>query len=79
MLNSLAGEAIRRGVQILAPGGRFIELGKRDVHADAALGLAALKMSGSFAVVDLDLNMKLRPQRYGRLLTEILGHVAEAG
>ncbi|MCB0939937.1 MAG: type I polyketide synthase [Mycobacterium sp.] len=77
VLNSLAGEAIRRGVQILAPGGRFIELGKRDVHADAALGLAALKMSGSFAVVDLDLNMKLRPQRYGRLLTEILGHVAE--
>ena len=31
VLNSLAGEAIRRGVAILAPGGRFIELGKRDV------------------------------------------------
>ena len=29
ILNSLSGEAIRRGVQILAPGGRFIELGKR--------------------------------------------------
>ena len=77
VLNSLAGEAIRRGVAILAPGGRFIELGKRDVHADAALGLAALAKSGSFAVVDLDLNMKLQPARYGRLLGEILQHVIE--
>jgi phthiocerol/phenolphthiocerol synthesis type-I polyketide synthase C len=45
VLNSLAGEAIRRGVEILAPGGRFVELGKRDVYADAQLGLASLAKS----------------------------------
>ena len=66
VLNSLAGEAIRRGVEILAPGGRFIELGKRDVYADAQLGLASLAKSGSFAVVDLDLNLRLQPRRYRR-------------
>ena len=62
VLNSLAGEAIRRGVEILAPGGRFIELGKKDVYADAQLGLAALAKSASFAVVDLDLNLRLQPR-----------------
>ena len=49
-----------RGVQILAPGGRFVELGKKDVYADAALGLAALASSASFSVVDLDLNLRLQ-------------------
>ncbi|KAA1251689.1 type I polyketide synthase [Mycobacterium simiae] len=77
ILNSLAGEAIARGVQILAPGGRFIELGKKDVYADANLGLAALAKSASFAVVDLDLNLKLQPAKYRQLLQHILGHVAE--
>ena len=77
VLNSLAGDAIQRGVQILAPGGRFIELGKKDVHADANLGLAALAKSASFAVVDLDLNLKLQPAKYRQLLQHILGHVAD--
>ncbi|MGO9030769.1 SDR family NAD(P)-dependent oxidoreductase, partial [Mycobacterium sp.] len=76
ILNSLPGEAIQRGLQILAPGGRFIELGKKDVYADANLGLAALAKSASFAVVDLDLNLKLRPARYRELLQHILGRVA---
>ncbi len=77
ILNSLPGEAIRRGVQILAPGGRFIELGKKDVYANAALGLAALAKSASFSVVDLDLNLRLQPNRYRRLLQEILAHAAD--
>ena len=77
ILNSLPGEAIRRGVQILAPGGRFIELGKKDVYADATLGLAALAKSATFAVVDLDLNLRLQPERYRRLLQQILEHVAD--
>jgi phthiocerol/phenolphthiocerol synthesis type-I polyketide synthase C len=77
ILNSLAGEAIRRGVEILAPGGRFVELGKRDVHADAQLGLASLAKSATFAVVDLALNLRLQPQRYRRLLREILEHVVD--
>ena len=75
ILNSLSGEAIRRGVEILAAGGRFVELGKKDVYANAQLGLASLAKSASFAVVDLDLNLRLQPQRYGRLLQDILGRV----
>ncbi|SPM30394.1 polyketide synthase, partial [Mycobacterium terramassiliense] len=77
IINSLPGEAIRRGVKLLAPGGRFIELGKKDVYADASLGLAGLAKSASFAVVDLDLNLKRQPTRYRRMLQDILQHVAD--
>ncbi|MGH3635055.1 MAG: SDR family NAD(P)-dependent oxidoreductase, partial [Mycobacterium sp.] len=76
VLNSLPGEPITRSVQILAPGGRFVELGKKDVYADAALGLRALAKSASFCVVDLDLNLRLQPQRYRQMLIEILAHAA---
>ena len=79
ILNSLPGEAIQCGLQILAPGGRFIELGKKDVYADANLGMAALAKSASFSVVDLDLNLKLQPERYRQLLLHILQHVSDGG
>jgi phthiocerol/phenolphthiocerol synthesis type-I polyketide synthase C len=77
ILNSLSGEAIGAGLKILAPGGRFIELGKKDVYADASLSLRALAGSASFAVVDLDLNLRLQPQRYGRLLQHIVRHIVD--
>src|SRR5690242_14735254 len=31
VLNSLAGEFIERSFAVLAPGGRFVEIGKRDI------------------------------------------------
>jgi phthiocerol/phenolphthiocerol synthesis type-I polyketide synthase C len=77
VLNPLPGEAIRCGVKILAAGGRFVELGKADSYADSSLGLAALAKSASFSVVDLELNMRLRPQRYRQLLQDILRHIAD--
>ncbi|MBS1696770.1 MAG: SDR family oxidoreductase, partial [Actinobacteria bacterium] len=76
VLNSLAGEAISAGVEVLAPGGRFVELGKKDVHGDGRLVLSGLARSASFAVVDLDLNLRLHPARYRRQLEQILGHAA---
>ena len=51
-----------RGARSWLPGGRFVELGKKDVYADASLGLRALAGSASFAVVDLDLNLRLQPR-----------------
>lgn len=34
VLNSLPGEAIRTGIRLLAPGGRFIQLGRIDASVD---------------------------------------------
>ena len=39
VLNSLAGKAIAKGIACLAPYGRFLELGKRDIYQNSKLGL----------------------------------------
>lgn len=72
ILNSLGAESIDGGIEMLAPGGRFVELGGRGVYAGAQLSLGALAKGVSFAVVDLDLQLRLHARRYRALLREIL-------
>lgn len=72
IINSLAGQAIAAGMEILAPGGRFVELGRADVYADGVLHLGALARSGSFAVVDMDMNLRRQPWHYRQMLDDIL-------
>jgi NADPH:quinone reductase-like Zn-dependent oxidoreductase len=53
VLNSLSGELIDRGLEVLAPYGRFVELGKRDIYEDRQVGLRVFRKNISFHVVDL--------------------------
>ena len=53
VLNSLAGEFIPASLGLLRPQGRFIEIGKRDLLADTALGLAPFLRNLTFAAFDL--------------------------
>ncbi|MEV0503966.1 SDR family NAD(P)-dependent oxidoreductase, partial [Streptomyces spectabilis] len=53
VLNSLAGEPMRRSLELLRPGGRFVELGKRDFLADTPLPLAAFAHNLAFFGMDL--------------------------
>ena len=39
VLNSVTGAAQRAGLELLAFGGRFVEIGKRDIYGDTRLGL----------------------------------------
>ena len=71
VLNSLSGPMIGKGIACLAPHGRFIELGKRDVYDDTALGLKALKANISLHVVDVAALIVDRPQLAARLLGEV--------
>ncbi len=68
ILNSLPGEAIARGIEALAVGGRFLEIGKRDIYADAALSLYAFRNNIAFFGIDLDQLFKQQPARMGELL-----------
>lgn len=68
ILNSLPGEAIPRGIEALAVGGRFLEIGKRDIYGDAALGLYAFRNNIAFFGIDLDQLFKQQPRRMGELL-----------
>jgi NADPH:quinone reductase-like Zn-dependent oxidoreductase/SAM-dependent methyltransferase/NADP-dependent 3-hydroxy acid dehydrogenase YdfG/acyl carrier protein len=53
VLNSLAGEALTRGLGIVRDNGRFVELGKRDILADNPLPMAAFERNISFISVDI--------------------------
>jgi acyl transferase domain-containing protein/Zn-dependent alcohol dehydrogenase/acyl carrier protein len=70
VVNSLAGEAVARGLEILRPGGRFIELGKRDLLEGGQIPLRCLEDSRSFFLVDLGRLAEKRADMCGRLLRE---------
>jgi len=73
VLNTLAGEAIRRNLAILRPFGRFIELGKRDFYENTSIGLRPFKDNISYYGVDADQILTARPQLAARLFRELMG------
>jgi acyl transferase domain-containing protein/acyl carrier protein len=72
VLNALAGEAIPLAAALLAPNGRFIEIGKRDIFGDSALGLRALRRNGSFFVLDMARMDRDDPQALKEVFAEML-------
>ncbi len=51
VLNSLSGEFIPKGIEILRKNGRFLEIGKKDIFS--AKDVAAIKKGVSYFVIDL--------------------------
>jgi acyl transferase domain-containing protein/acyl carrier protein len=75
VLNSLAGEAISTGIDILRPFGRFLEIGKRDIYRNAPLSLGPFRQNLSYFAIDLDRMIRERPAQVGALLREVMGLV----
>lgn len=73
VLNSLAGEAIRRNLQVLKPFGRFLELGKRDFFENTAIGLRPFKDNISYFGIDADQLLNARPELASKLFGEVMG------
>ncbi len=71
VLNSLAGEAIHKGISILRPYGRFVELGKRDFYANSKLGLSPFRHNIQFFGVDVDTLLVDRPVLARELFEEL--------
>ena len=63
VLNSLTGAAQRAGLELLAFGGRFVEIGKRDIYGDTRLGLFPFRRNLAFYGVDLALMCVSHPER----------------
>jgi acyl transferase domain-containing protein/NADPH:quinone reductase-like Zn-dependent oxidoreductase/SAM-dependent methyltransferase/acyl carrier protein len=61
VLNSLAGDAIAKGLTCLADYGRFLEIGKRDIYANTRVGLLPFRKNLSFIAIDLDRAIRERP------------------
>ncbi|KAF3030660.1 t1pks [Penicillium rubens] len=69
-LNSLSGDALQATFECVAPFGRFIELGKRDITTNSRLEMAHFNKNISFASVDLGIVREKRPQLTKRLLRD---------
>jgi polyketide synthase 5 len=53
VLNSVTGAAQRAGLELLAPSGRFVEIGTRDIYGDTRMGLFPFRRNLAFYGVDL--------------------------
>ncbi|SPM37836.1 multifunctional mycocerosic acid synthase membrane-associated MAS, partial [Mycobacterium numidiamassiliense] len=71
VLNSVTGAAQRAGFELLAIGGRFVEIGKRDVYGDTRLGLYPFRRNLTFHYLDLALMAASHPQQVGELLRTV--------
>ncbi|WP_328984931.1 SDR family NAD(P)-dependent oxidoreductase [Thiorhodovibrio winogradskyi] len=72
VLNSIAGEAVRRNLAVLAPFGRFLELGKRDFYENSRIGLRPFRNNISFFGIDADQVMRHQPELAERLFQEMM-------
>lgn len=72
VLNSLAGEPMRRSLDVLKPFGRFLELGKRDFFENTPIGLRFFKNNISYFGIDTDQLLNQRPELAARLFTKVL-------
>lgn len=72
VLNSLAGEAMRRSLALLKPFGRFLELGKRDYVENTSIGLRPFKENISYFSIDVDQLLTARPELASSLFEEVM-------
>lgn len=58
ILNSLAGDMLKKSLELLGENGRFLEIGKRDIFGDTRISLKPFRKSTSFHAIDLSQVMR---------------------
>ncbi|MEM8698147.1 MAG: SDR family NAD(P)-dependent oxidoreductase [Pseudomonadota bacterium] len=77
VLNSLAGQAMARSLDLVRPFGRFIELGKLDYYGNTRLGLRPFRRNISYFGVDADQLVSARPELAERMFADLSAHFAD--
>ncbi|PWY84328.1 polyketide synthase [Aspergillus eucalypticola CBS 122712] len=77
VLNSLAGDFLRETWDCLAPFGRFIEIGKRDITSNTRLEMGKFEYNCTFSSLDLTLVAEQRGKVLNRVLTSIMKMFAQ--
>ena len=77
VLNSLAGEGLAASWECMASFGRFVDIGKRDIHAHSKLDMSHFAKNVSYAAVDVLGMYHERPDLVGRALSASMSIVAE--
>ncbi len=76
VLNSLAGEAMAKSLSLLAPFGRFLEIGKRDIYMNSRMGLEPFQKSLAFFAVDLERLFRDKPSLMISMFREMIDAAA---
>lgn len=77
VLNSLTGDALRASFECVAPFGRFIELGKREIQRNARLEMLPFDKNVSYTAVDLALVMNRNPKLVQKLLRNVTEKISK--
>ncbi len=76
VLNAISGPALEKTLALLAPYGRFIEIGKKDIAGDFGLPLASFNRGLSFTAIDIDRMLCDRKSLIQALLRELSARFA---
>ena len=71
VLNSLSNETIIKSLEVMAPLGRFVEIGKRDIVQNLRMPMLAFNRNLSYTAIDLDRFMFESPQVLDGLFDEV--------
>ncbi|KAI5921037.1 putative polyketide synthase [Camillea tinctor] len=77
VLNSLVGEGLRASWECIAPYGRFVEIGKADIHSNSSLPMAHFAQNVSFAAIDFRHILLHRQDIAARLMRDTMDLVAK--
>ncbi|MDX2079752.1 MAG: SDR family NAD(P)-dependent oxidoreductase [Terrimicrobiaceae bacterium] len=75
VIGAQSGLLLQAGLGLLRSGGRYVEIGKRDIADDAGLPMRAFNRNVLFASVDIDRLMVERPDVVGETLDRILARM----
>lgn len=78
VLNSLSGEMFRESCNLVAPFGRFVEIGRKDLMDDAMMPMGFLLRNITFAYVELSLIMENNKPLARHILRSVV-ELASAG
>lgn len=76
VLNSLSGEALTASWECIAPYGRFVEMGKRDIMGRSQLDMFHFARNVTFSAIDLAMITKERPYLIGKALPAVMPLIA---
>jgi NADPH:quinone reductase-like Zn-dependent oxidoreductase len=70
ILNALSGDGMMKGLEILSPFGRFIQIDKKDIARNTLLPMNLFRKGITFAVLDISLYL-IQPRKLKEQLLEI--------
>ncbi|KAJ3140413.1 hypothetical protein HK100_009844 [Physocladia obscura] len=72
ILNSLQGQHLHAGCDLLAPLGKFVDIGKRDILAGSLMSMSMFAPATSYNAIELGIIAESKPKEMRRILDDIV-------